>query len=547
MFRTFLTASIFLLVAGCLRPAWAWDFRFPWLDLPASFDLTETLVFDYHDENHDGVDDNDDYFDLRSRLNLKLAVERLTLSIRLDTSSFFSEPAPAPGRAPYLDRYAPEKISATWADDDLRVELGDFYASIGRGFALRIRKTDQLGEDTTLLGAKLRYRFGDLELVTLSGLSNPSNTDLYEKTMADPYDLISAAQAKLRLFDILDASLHAVHFMYDPLGANDQAYLLPDHSWVAGAGLSVPDLAGWASLAAEFNWLGRQLKPFIGQENGDFQNAWAGYLSASVFLGNFTLLGEFKSTDDFYAYTETASDNGQHNTTRLNYLRPPTLEPEQMEVGNNHDVTGGRLRLDWRPGAADTVLFGSLAYFAGDDGSAGKRLISHSRLGAEQRFLGSGRAVLAVGLREEHPDYAFGHHVHLVYVDAELKVPVSARHSLELHGTHWMLHELIPTRDYHKGEWTLGYAWSPWFTASAIFAYDNGPSVGESFAVFHRQDLGPLERQLFLAGSLSLNLWSQAQLRLLFGQLRGGLKCIDGACRVIPPFAGVRTELTLRF
>ncbi len=97
MFRTFLTASIFLLVAGCLQPAWAWDFRFPWLDLPASFDLTDTLVFDYHDENHDGVDDNDDYFDLRSRLNLKLAVERLTLSIRLDTSSFFFRTRSSPG------------------------------------------------------------------------------------------------------------------------------------------------------------------------------------------------------------------------------------------------------------------------------------------------------------------------------------------------------------------------------------------------------------------------------------------------------------------
>ncbi|MBN2497971.1 MAG: hypothetical protein JXR96_25480 [Deltaproteobacteria bacterium] len=531
----------------CCLVAWpqigsAFDFTFPWLDEPASFSISATSVFDYHDRNFDGSTDNDEYYDLRNRLNLELAVMRFALAVRLDSATFFSEPSPEQGNAPYLDRYAPEKVHGSWSDRHWKVDLGDYYASLGRGLALRIRKTDQLGEDTTLLGARLGFRCGPWEAQVLTGLSNPSNTDLYEKTLADPYDLVSAVRLAWRPFERAAISVHGSLFYFDPLDRNDQAYLLDEHISIAGAAFELPGDA--LGLYAEVDWLGRRRQAFVGQTQGDFDQGWAAYASADLTLADWTLTAEIKSSRDFYAATFTSSDDGQHSVQRIDYVRPPTLELESMEVKNNHSVHGARLQADWRPGAAGTLLFASGAGFLAED-QAGHSWISNLSLGVEQRFLSTGRARLALGWREESPDYD-GTSTRLYYTEAELKLPLAARHSLDLHGTSWVVRERMPDSDFLKGEWTLGYAYSPYLAASLIFGFDTSPSGCTELSPFYTE-VQPPRRQLFLAGSVSVNLFSKYLLRVLAGQVRGGLTCVDGVCKNLPAFAGVRTELTLRF
>ena len=53
----------------------AFDFTMPGIEKEVSFEITETLVFDYHTENYDSEETNDEYADLKNRLNLKLAVD----------------------------------------------------------------------------------------------------------------------------------------------------------------------------------------------------------------------------------------------------------------------------------------------------------------------------------------------------------------------------------------------------------------------------------------------------------------------------------------
>ena len=527
-------------IALLATPARAFEFDFPWVDVPSSFQITSTSVFDYHDDNVNEFVDDDDYYDLRNRLNLDLSVDRFSFSGRLDTNTFFGAPLPDRNTVnqPYLDRYTPEKLSASYNGRDLKATIGDFYATIGRGLALNIRKTDQLGEDNTLLGGKVSYRLGPFEVMALSGLSNPANMDLFEKTIKDPYDLVSAGRASLRIADTVTVGVHGVGFVFAPLGRNDQSYLLPDYTVIAGARVEVPDLSEVASLYAEINWLGRMPRPGLADDSPDLDHGWAGYLSASFYLGDdWTLVAEAKSYADFYAGTITSEDGARYASSRIQYLRPPTLEPATMEVENNFDLTGGRLQLEYRPGGGDTLLFATYSGFWAEDlANAGDRWIYHTNAGVEQDFWKTGRARLTVGLREEAPQYPGSNRYHLFYFDAVVKVPIGARHSIDLHGTNWMVHKLLggEALDYLQGEWTLGYAWSPWLSTSAIFGYDTFPSSGD-------------KRQLFLAGSVSINLWGDYLLRVLFGQIRGGPICVDGVCRVLPPFAGVRAELTLRF
>jgi hypothetical protein len=40
---------------------------------------------------------------------------------------------------------------------------------------------------------------------------------------------------------------------------------------------------------------------------------------------------------------------------------------------------------------------------------------------------------------------------------------------------------------------------------------------------------------------------SANNVKIFAGQQRGGLKCVNGVCKVFPPFEGVRAELTMRF
>lgn len=555
--RVFLIFPICCALSFAAATASAFDFRIPWTEQNASFEITETLVLDYHDDNFDLDASNDDYGDIRNRLNLKLAIDAFTFSARLDTSTFIGRPASAD--PPYLDRYAPEKLSAGYRGDRLQVDLGDFYASIGRGIALRIRKTDELSEDTTLLGGKARTQLGPVELTALAGLSNPTNTDgVTEKTLEDPYDLITAADVSWRPLDWLVWSAHTVWVKIDPLERNNEARNrvqmsdLPSWALVAGSRLELPALVDWMDAYAELDWLEKDLK----LEDLPAENGWALYLNGNFYLGDWTITAECKAYRDYQLYTWT--DTGDYQSEQIDYIRPPTLEPENMEVRNNHDVAGGRLQLDWRPGGGDTLLFANYAGFVADDGKdpvtreRRSRWIYNLRLGAEQDFLERGRAKLDAGLREEVPDWA-GIHRHLIYLNVDIKIPLSTRHSLELHGTNWWVHEhdrppfaaQANVKDTLKGELTLGWLWSPYLSTGVIVGYDTDRSGSRELDVFFVNQQGAY-RQMFLAGTVSLNLASRVVIKLLAGQLRGGDKCVSGACRTFPPFSGVRLETVVR-
>jgi hypothetical protein len=553
--RTRLIITQFIVLMSCASPAGAFDFTFPWTDQQVSFEIAETMVSDYHADNFDSDEYNDDYFDIRNRLNLKLAVADFTFSLRIDTSTFISEPA---GASPaYLDRYAPEKWSAAYHGRNLQVTLGDVYGSFGRGIALRIRKTDQLAEDTTLMGGKVTARLGELELLALGGLVNPTNTDgVSEKTISDYFalktDVLAGLRAEWKIKNAVNLGVHGLGVFFDPFGRNAEAEaqidtsILPRRAFVGGASLQANNLLEWADLYAEFDWMHKSFSlADLPQENGQ-----AFFFGSNAYFGNWTLTAEVKHYDDYELYTVT--DGGDYLKTRIDYIRPPTLEPEDMEVRNNRDVTGARLRVDWRPAGGDTLLFASYAGFVARDTftSGEKWWVYNTSLGAEQEFLGRGLASLDAGLREETPLELGGDSLQLVYLNASVKLPLSARHSLDLHGNNWWGHHRVlaldHTSEYLKGEWTLGYSWSPWLSVSLIVGYDTELSGSRKLDVFFKPSGGSPIRQVFLAGGLTVNIEDLVVVKLLAGQLHGGPKCVNGSCRIFPPFSGVRLEATLR-
>lgn len=51
----------------------------------------------------------------------------------------------------------------------------------------------------------------------------------------------------------------------------------------------------------------------------------------------------------------------------------------------------------------------------------------------------------------------------------------------------------------------------------------------------------------YVNGGLTYKFTKESNLKLLVGQQRGGLRCVNGVCRIFPAFEGARLELTVRF
>ncbi|RME23930.1 MAG: hypothetical protein D6806_10425 [Deltaproteobacteria bacterium] len=556
--RFLCTLSIVLLLA---LPSRAWDFHVPWLERPISLRLWETLFIDYHDDNFDGRQENDEYYDLGSRLNLRLDAGKFFASMRADVNAFFDTPQGAV--PPYKNRFGLEKWSAGWRGRSFRIEAGDFYSTFGRGIALSIRKVDQIGQDTTIMGAKVKAAFGDASVVAFSGLLNPTNFDsVSEKLVSDWMpsdswyatrgDWLSGARLNWNAADGMRLSGHAVALWSDPYGRNErlqsliQMGVLQRWATIGGAELDWYGLSDFLGLNVEVDWLHKRLGGVGGTKEG------IGLLAGANFqLGDWTIVAEAKHYDKYDLYTVT--DGGDYLPVRIDIVSPPTLEPPEMEVANNHTVSGGRVKVSWRPAAGATMLEAAYAGFwqRATATSEDRAWVYNVWLTIEQGFLGSGLANCRLGWREEVPRAAGGLLHNTLYAFYSASVPLGARHSLELSGNVWYGRKHNPVLDtgktYVKGDASFGYGFSPLLTAAVVVGFDNEVTGSGNLDVFYTPVGGRPIRQVFLAGSLSLNFSGTVVVNLLGGQLRGGAKCINGLCRIYPPFAGVRAEVKVRF
>jgi hypothetical protein len=131
------------------------------------------------------VDDN--YFDYTDRLNVQLGYWRFRLSVRLDGQLYggivhqgnvvdhviaeterYREPLDSTRLIDRSNEYLaevntrfraglyPAKLSLAYQQPGLDITAGDFYAQLGRGLVLSVRKLDELATDTTIRGGKVQ-------------------------------------------------------------------------------------------------------------------------------------------------------------------------------------------------------------------------------------------------------------------------------------------------------------------------------------------------------------------------------------------------------
>ncbi|HRI65036.1 MAG TPA: DUF6029 family protein [Polyangium sp.] len=190
---------------------------------PIGLDVTNTSVVDYRWNNRNNnlnsfnprpiVDD--DYGEWINRFNAQATWWRFRVGVRVDSAVYFltttrneglrlaadqiaavkarNPDAIVPEQVDYANRFYrelntrflntvyPAKLFVGYNQPGVDVTVGDFYAQLGRGMVLSIRKIDELAIDTTIRGAKvvLDRRFGKMRFgaTLLGGQMNPLRFD----------------------------------------------------------------------------------------------------------------------------------------------------------------------------------------------------------------------------------------------------------------------------------------------------------------------------------------------------------------------------------
>ena len=484
-------------------------------------DVTATTSAGWHTDR--------DYGEVFGRLNASSTWQDWHAALRVDTATFIEPPEPEVD-----DRYTLEKVTAGWTGRAVEVSAGDAYVSFGRGLGLSIRKIDELGIDTTLRGGKLLLHQGDLSATVAAGYANINNVDEATGTGADdPYDLIAGAQAQVLLLDKVNVGGYAAGVAFrDPLG------LVPtddytDRTTVVGVMVDAPRLTEQFGFYLEGVEQELRTDPAAERPRG-----FGLYGTATGNLEPVTLLFEGKA---YGALTPLAPNLEEPAFAAVAYNSPPTVERVQQIIENPAtEIAGGRLRADWtvRPGVilhANAAFFRDwLGYADPGSGELEPGSIVDPYAGAELRWDESRSWVIgSAGWRAVLLDDAG-----VVRRDAHGEIEAAQafgdRFSVTLQAVHLerRKRDVLLDEKFREGTLLAGLRVQPALTVAAGYDYTTEPIQPHTH---------------YLNGQLGWDFTPSSGLRLFAGSARGGLKCVSGVCRQVPPFEGVKLTATIRF
>jgi hypothetical protein len=488
---------------------------------PAAFSGISTLILEWRGDNRNADPSDDGFYDALWRTSLQLDGGDTRVSMRIDGEGFAGAP-PEPERRDQLrlERVALE-LDRALGTTRLGATLGDFYAQLGHGLVLSLRRIDEIGLDVALRGARADLALFDdrLMLTALAGVTNPVNIEVQRlRHTEDARDPLAGARIEARLGAVV-AGLHAA--------AVREARADPAGTRRANASYGGSLEANFGSAAATLEIDGQQ-RTVAGSAR---LSGLAAYATATVQVGRLTLLLEGKHYDDFEPMLGSTPSYGEG---RFAYSQPPTAELVDQELIDNTNVTGGRVQGDVAIGlGSGSTVQGSLGLFRN---RLARQWFAHGFGGIDLRGSGGQAVRAAVGYRRDWEIEGGRLARSILRAEIDVVVPLAAEFGLHAIGrqeTHAEPFGLATTR-FQRGnaslEFDIGHRW----VLAGGFDWNS-------------QDQRPEVARAFGYGLVRLRATDDLSLQLLAGSQRGGIRCIAGACRDQPAFAGVRLDATARF
>ncbi|MCA9684283.1 MAG: hypothetical protein KC457_18955, partial [Myxococcales bacterium] len=107
---------------------------------------------------------------------------------------------------------------------------------------------------------------------------------------------------------------------------------------------------------------------------------------------------------------------------------------------------------------------------------------------------------------------------------------------------------------FHRGNVILGYGLSPWLTLALIGGFSSEFTPLPNEPKLHDQPCEETETSqctpkphLWPGAEVRVNFFESSFLRIFAGRQVGGLLCVNGSCRNLPDFEGMRMDLVLSF
>jgi hypothetical protein len=570
---------------------------------------------------------DDDWGLFYNRFNTQLDWSHFSAGVRIDSAGFFRRPNPTQvaldltegrreeqGRAggPYTDddaqffvqslgaageelsnRYIhwtyPAKYHLGFTSEHVDVTVGDYYAQLGRGLVLSVRKVDELSSDTTIRGARAtgRFKAGDVgfKLTALGGTANPLRIDeasgrylgVDDSVTPNVIAVTEAGMPRTVASDfqpnptptyapdsIFGAELEGGPKAFklgvrgsllerqDPLGSDvvRTANTIPTGS----VSLDVPSIgdfgAGYVEVAVQD--LQRPDEDSL-PEDARVDTGYGIYGSVSVFQKPIAVTLEGKHYRRLYAL-QGNTDVGAAREYSLQYSAPPTTEAFWVDTefeNFNTCVSGGRAKTDLRIGDHHTVFAWVGHYRSWAESVLNDNCdISNDALnkvwdlasGGEIKS-GDGKTSLSATVGARFDDTArvitdgSGNPTNTFYREGYLRhdfiFHLSGPFSLQVIGWHRRRQQVLggPLAPWSEGETLTSLQWSPYASFVFGFEYDTNPATSPTY----------------FNGQIVYKVIDEVSLGLFVGQRRGAIRCAAGVCRYFPPFEGGRFDVNVRF
>lgn len=571
--------------------------------------LRYTLFTEYYRQNYNTFQSDDGFVALVNRLNLggdaRLKAITVGGQVRIDTQNVFFPRGRncTPTECLNLqDDYRLERTTFRLDSRRFGLMLGDFNVSFSRGVALSVRKIDQIGVDTTIKGGRFDVRTKPVRATVGAGFANRQNSDFAtRRLLPDP-----GFPAQTYFNRPVDTGPCDPNRMIDaeigsPVWTTCSDLVLAGR--VQGALPGRVDLGGHYVLVDfgdETAQLVRDVDEALHMVGGDIGRAriaktWDTYLGGSALFRNPGLRGTQLDSEAYTGYAlYTANTLGFGSTTLLvegkhyvdwltgvtqnsfvQYSEAPTLEREDQQVPGNVNASGGRLRLDHTLREEGlTFTLNSMQYvFAENQGFSAwgdqGLIASHTYGGIIYRRPDSD-LVLTVSGGYRHEQYLTsqpgrGRAVRRKFPHGEyaISIPLGASggfsHALSLRGEgRWETYQ--ETDRFFRGLFVLGWSMAPYLSVSFLQGLDTErPTPPGEPSLTHEQCLTEEDGDAEPGqGSVCRpHLWPGAEVRVTFldasfvrifaGRQVGGRVCVNGSCRILPDFEGIRAELSLSF
>lgn len=562
--------------------------------------VRSTTFVQWYRENYNTQQSDDGFVALVQRLgtgtDVRLKQVTLGTQLRLDGQKiWFPDSQDCSGDCvPVEDDVRLERFTVSADTRYFSVQGGDFQASFGRGMGLSVRKVDLIGVDATIKGGRVDLRTKPVRVTGIAGFANRQNSDFATRQLIedpgypgqsytfspdtedrgcnvdgalDPdfgnplwticSDLVAGGRVEGSLPGKVEVGAHHVYLDY---GDEVTAGVVDEHSHLIGGDIARARIAGvWdmfvgaSGIIRNPNLRGTPLEP----------QSFRGYgiYASNVFVaGTTTILVEAKHYQD---YLLALSQN-----SLLQYAENPTLEREDQQVPGNQNATGARLRVDhtWRD-LGLTVFGSSLEYAYSEDVGTSAfrsdgRLATHNYAGVIWRKKGTDFVLqVSGGYRyERFLDPPVGSPLRRRFPHAEfyVTIPVAKAngltHTMSVRGEgRWENFRTVGSgEDFFRGLLTVGYSMSPWFSVSLLQGIDTELPTppGEPSLTDEECEGGAgstCRPHLWPGVQAQINLFGASFLRLFAGRQVGGRVCVNGSCRTLPDFEGVRSELVFSF